>query len=128
MQRVEQAVAGLRAGTLAIEEVTRAFARADAERPGGELDWITLQQVGSLDVGLVAPLRQLEPGESTPLLRLASGLWWVRLIGQQAATPMRFEQARKSLAELARQQQIRRLEAEIRAQHLERIDLQITGH
>ena len=128
MQRAEQAVAGLRAGTLVIEEVTRAFALADAERPGGELDWMTLQQVGSLDVGLVAPLRQLEPGESTPLLRLASGLWWVRLIGQQAATPMRFEQARESLTELARRQQIRRLEAEIQEQHLEQIDLQITGH
>jgi hypothetical protein len=128
IQRAERAVAGLQAGTASIDEVAREFARAGAARPAAELDWLTAQQLGSLDVGLVAPLRQLEPGESTPLLRLASGLWWIRLIEQQAATPMSFGEARESLAQLARQQQIRRLEAEIQARHLEQIELRITGH
>lgn len=128
IQRAEQAVAGLRAGTLAIDEVAQDFARAGAERPGGVLDWMTAQQVGALDVGLVAPLRTLDPGQSTPLLRFASGLWWVKLLEEQAAAPMRFDEARDSMAKLARQQQIRRLEAEIQTQHLERIELQIIGH
>ena len=84
----------------------------------GLLGWLTAPQLGSIDVRLLQPLRQLAAGEDSGLLRLESGLWMVKLLEQREATAMSFEQAREQMVEVHRQTRIETLQAAVRNRHL----------
>ncbi|WP_376691345.1 peptidylprolyl isomerase [Wenzhouxiangella sp. EGI_FJ10409] len=125
VERARDTVARIHAGQMDFTRAARAFSIHASAKRGGVLGWLTPQQLGSLGVRLVKPVRQLAPGEDTGLLRLQSGLWAVKLLDQREATPMTFEQAREQLGETLRQSQIERLQASVRERHLEELNLRI---
>ncbi len=128
LERARRAVDDIDEGRLDFAAAAREFSlHASADR-GGELGWLTRQQLGAIDVRLLRPVRQLSPGEHTGLMRLQSGLWLVKLLAQRAPRPMSFEQARDQLAKTARQQQIERLEVQVREQHQADIELELRPH
>lgn len=125
VEHARDTVAQIRSGEMDFTRAAREFSVHPSADRGGVLGWLKPQQLGSLDVRLVKPLRQLSPGEDTGLLRLQSGLWAVKLLEQREATPMTFEQAREQLGEPLRQSQIERLQASVRERHLEELNLRI---
>lgn len=125
LDRARDILARIHAGELPFHAAAREFSIHPSGRHGGEFDWMTQSQLGSLDIGLLRPLRELAPGEDTGLMRLESGLWVLKLLERREATPMTFGQAREQLAEALTAQQIERLEAEVRVRQLENMNLQI---
>lgn len=125
LERARRVISSIDNGDRDFASAAREFSlHASADR-GGELGWRTRQQLGAIDVGLLRPVRQLSPGDHTGLLRLQSGLWLVKLLAQREPRPMTFEQARDQLAKTARQQQIERLEVQVREQHQAEIRLEL---
>jgi parvulin-like peptidyl-prolyl isomerase len=117
--------ARIRSGELDFEQAAREHSILPSSANGGRLDWVTPQQLGSVDAHLLRPVRQLSPGENTGLLHLSTGLWSVKLLERREARPMSFEEAREQLVEIHRSAQIERLEAEVRERALESMDLRI---
>lgn len=127
VEQAREILARIHAGEISFDEAAREFSMHPSKRNGGALGWTTQRQLGSLDAGLLRPVRELAPGEHTGLMRLESGLWVLKLLEQRDAAPMTFEQAREQLAQDLKAQQIERLETEVRAQQLERMHLQIVS-
>lgn len=125
VEHARDVLARIRAGELDFSQAARDDSIHASSDGGGELGWMTARQLGSLDLKLLGPVRELSPGEDTGLLRTESGLWLVRLLERRGATPMSFEQARAQLEQLYRKEQIERLEVEVRQDHLAGIGLEI---
>lgn len=125
VERARDALDQIHEGQLEFTRAARELSIHASASQGGILGWLTPQQLGTLGVRLVKPVRQLSPGKDTGLLRLHSGLWVVKLLDQREATPMTFEQARGQLTEIHRRAQIERVQIDIREQHLEAMDLEI---
>lgn len=128
IERAQNVLARIDAGELDFSQAAREFSKHHSARDDGNLGWLTQQQIGSLDVRLIKPVRQLSPGENTGLMRVHSGLWAVKLLEQRDATPMGFEQAREQLAESLAERQIQRAQEEVREQRLEAMQLKILAN
>lgn len=125
IEGIQDAVDRIRAGQLDFGQAAREFSVHASAGNGGLLGWLTAPQLGSIDVRLLQPLKQLGVGEDTGLLRVESGLWMVKLLEQRDATAMTFEQAREQLVEVHRQTRIETLQAAVRNRHLAEMNLKI---
>lgn len=125
VEQAREILREIRTGTMPFDEAAREFSMHPSARNGGEPGWLTQRQLGSLDVGLLRPVRELDPGADTGLLRLESGLWTVKLLERRDAEPMTFEQAREQLAATLKTRQIKQLEVEVRTRQLEQMNLQL---
>lgn len=119
-QRVVRAVQG---GELSFEQAAREYSLHPSAVRGGLLPWLSRAEVGALDLRLLAPLRALEPGEDTGLIRSDAGLWFARLVDRRPARPLTFEEARERLVEIHRQERIRRFEQDVQDEQRARIRL-----
>jgi len=123
--RARDTLAAIRAGHLDFGQAARDLSVHPSAGNGGLLGWMTTRELGAVDVNLLKPVRELSPGEDTGLLRLQDGLWAVKLLERRPATPMSFDEAREHLEQAFREDQIKRLETEVREQHLADIGLRI---
>jgi len=125
IEHIHDVVDRIRSGQLDFDQAAREFSVHASAGNGGLLGWLTAPQLGSIEVRLLQPLRQLAAGEDSGLLRLESGLWMVKLLEQREATAMSFEQAREQMVEVHRQTRIETLQAAVRNRHLAEMNLEI---
>lgn len=125
LAQARQTLAGVDDGSLDFAAAAREFSTHSSADRGGDLGWLTRQQLGAIDIRLLRPVRELSPGENTGLVYSKSGLWVVKLLEHRDPRPMTFEQAREALERTFRQQQIERLQVEVREQHQAGINLEI---
>lgn len=123
--RARDAVAQIRAGTLAFGRAARDLSIHPSATDGGLLGWMTSREIGGLEMSLLKPVRMLSPGEDSGLLRTPGGLWLVKLLERRPASSMTFEQARGKLEEVFEREQIERLESEVRERQLADMALRI---
>lgn len=126
--RVQEAieVAGkVQAGELSFEDAARRYSVHPSAADGGVLGWRSQPQLAALGPVVGKALRQLQPGESSGLLRLQSGLWMLKMLEKRPARRRTFEEAREVLLEDVRKQQIEALQRTVREEQLASLDLKI---
>lgn len=123
LAEAQRVVLAVQSGALGFEQAARAHSVHPTAAGGGMLPWATRSELGGIDVRLLAPLRTLEPGGDTGLIRSDAGLWFARLVDRQPARPLSYEEAREQLVAIHRRQQIRRLEVDVQAEQRAKIRL-----
>jgi parvulin-like peptidyl-prolyl isomerase len=123
LAQARRVVGGIQSGELDFEQAAREHSLHPTAAGGGLLPWATRSELGGVDVRLLAPLRMLEPGDDTGLIRSDAGLWFARLVDRRPSRPLSFEEARERLVAIDRRQQIQRFEREIQDEQRARIRL-----
>lgn len=116
-----EVVARIEAGDLSFEEAARRHSLHGSAAQGGYLGW--RDAGGLLDWGpiLTGALRTLEPGETTGLLRLESGLWIFHLLDRRPARVRPFEEVRQAVYEGWRKRRIQEIQLSLRPEVLREI-------
>lgn len=125
LKRARTALEQLETGAQDFTQLARQYSVHPSARQGGLLGWQSRAQIGSWDIALLKAIRQLQPGQHSGLFRLPSGLWLFQLQDYRAEYQPGFAEVHTRLRQDWRQQQIDRLEAVLRRQHLAALDIEI---
>lgn len=118
-------VADIHAGDLDFGEAADEVSIHRSATEGGNLGWLSRPQIGSIDMGLLRPLRELSVGQDSGLLRLDSGLWLIKLVDRKQSALLSLEQARPQIVEVLIEQQKKKLEEAVRNEQLARMNIRV---
>ena len=113
-REAEALLGALASGTPFDELAGRHSAEPSAPR-GGDLGWLPRSRVAALGPNVLAAVSELEPGETSRLVRQDDHLWILRLEGSEAGRRQTLEEVARRLGERLTARQAR-----ARARHIER--------
>lgn len=125
MKRASDVAQRLQDGELSFDDAARRYSNHPSAVRGGLMGWRSRRQLVGWSPIVGKAVSQMQPGETTGLLRLKNGLWIIELRDIREARPMTFEAALPRLRDDVRRQQIRDLERVIREEQLAGIGLEI---
>jgi len=126
--RVEQAISiacETSSGELSFEEAARRYSTHPSAGDGGGIGWKTRHQIALWGPTASRAIFQLSPGETTTLLHLETGFKIYKLLGQREARALSFEEVEEQVRTAWLNQQLPELEATVRSEHLDHINLAI---
>ncbi len=116
----------IRGGGLAFDEAAKQHSVHPSAAQGGDLGWVSRWSLPSrLGVDGLRAFLALGEGEISELTQSEGQVWILRHLGYQDKRPMTFAEARETVENRLGGQRVERLEAEITAEWLQRLDIQV---
>jgi parvulin-like peptidyl-prolyl isomerase len=125
--RARTAERQIESGELSFADAARRYSKAPSASLGGDAGTLNRWQIGSLGALAGKAVAQRKPGEHTGLLNLESGLWMFEVRGREPARRMSFDEAKASITQELRKQQIAELQSQIREEQWQRLDIHINA-
>lgn len=125
LKLAQNVVRQIETGDLSFAEAAKAHSQHRSAEAGGDLGWRSLAQLGNLGPDVVKVTKEMQPGDTSGLFRLESGLWVFQLIDSKSAQPLTFEQARSQAERAVMGIQARNLERKVNAELLADMALKI---
>ncbi len=132
-QQGEALVEEIRSGRSSFAEVARLHSRHSSAAKGGRVGWLDRTQIAAMGRNVLATVEELEPGEVSGLVQQpegmsgASNLWILRKLESRPAKRLSYEEAAVAAENGLGNERTRALQAEIRREVLEKLQLRRPG-
>ncbi len=115
----------LQAGSVAFEAAARQRSRHPSARNGGHLPWLPKPRVAQLGPDVLGAVETLAVDQTSAPIWQDGAFWIVRMLGEQPARPMTFDEARLRIENALGNEQTKRLRSEVERDLLDALDVRL---
>ena len=129
----EELVEEIRSGRLPFAEAARLHSQHSSAARGGRVGWLDRTQIAGMGPNVLATVEELAPGEMSGLVQQpegmtgASNLWILKKLETRPAKKLSYEEAAVAAENGLGNERTRALQAEIRREVLEKLQLRRPG-